>query len=112
MSYRIGLNRFEGDDLESAADQLAKVFRITKAEASRIVIGLSDGNAWQFQQITSTEQSQMAENFLSSKGFEVELHPVAEDMAQDDAEPAEEEPANTGNKGIMGKIWLELNKKR
>ncbi len=108
MSYRIGLNRFSGEDLEDAADQLAKVFRMSKEESSRIVVGLSEGNAWQFPQVVSNKQSQVAENFLTKLGFEVNLHLVEQDIDLDDDEPEEE----TGKKSVLGKIWLELNKKR
>ncbi|QPJ62368.1 MAG: hypothetical protein G3M70_11010 [Candidatus Nitronauta litoralis] len=108
MSYRIGLNRFTGEDLESAADQLAKIFRMDKEEASRIVVGLSDGNAWQFPQGVSGKQSQMAQNFLTGLGFEVDLHLIEQELDSDDEEPEEE----SDKKGLLGKIWFELNKKR
>lgn len=108
MGYRIALNRFEGEDLENAAEKLAKIFRMDKDEASRIVVGLSDGNAWQFQHEISTKQSEMAESFLTSLGFEVDRHPVIHEAHHD--EDAHEE--KTEKKGLLGKIWLELNKKR
>ncbi len=108
MSYRIGLNRFTGEDLENAADQLAKIFKMDKDEASRIVVGLSDGNAWQFPQGVSGKQSQMAQNFLTGLGFEVDLHLIEQDIDLDNDEPEEE----SEDKGILGKIWFELNKKR
>jgi hypothetical protein len=108
MSYRIGLNRFSGEDLEDAADQLAKVFRMSKEESSRIVVGLSEGNAWQFPKVVSNKQSQMAGDFLTKLGFEVKLNLVEQEIELNDDEPEEE----TGKKSVLGKIWLELNKKR
>ena len=112
MSYRIGLNRFSGEDLEDAADHLAKVFRMSKEESSRIVVGLCEGNAWQFPQVVSNKQSQMAEKFLTGLGFEVNLNLVEQDINLNDDEPDDETKEETGKKSVLGKIWLELNKKR
>ncbi|MCA9483220.1 MAG: hypothetical protein KC553_05760 [Nitrospina sp.] len=106
MSYRIALNGWSGNDQEEAAQKIAKIFRLGEEEAAGIVQGLVEGNGWQFEHGISGKQSEMAENFLTSLGFDVERQLLTD----------EEMPLETGNgkggKGIWSKIWEELNKKR
>lgn len=105
MSYRIALNGWSGNDQEEAAQKIAKIFRLEDDEAAGIVQQLADGNVWQFEHGISGKQSEMAENFLTSLGFDVERRLLTEEEMQRDNGKAEKS-------GVWSKIWEELNKKR
>lgn len=106
MSYRIALNGWSGNDQEEAAQKIAKIFRLGEEEAAGIVQGLAEGNGWQFEHGISGKQSEMAENFLTSLGFDVERQLLTDEEMQ------MEMGNGKGDKGIWSKIWEELNKKR
>lgn len=83
MSVHIVINGWSGGDAPGAAAKLAKVFRLDQEEAAGVVEGLAGGNAWQFPHQVSEQQSQMAQTFLSTAGFEVECREATEDFGTD-----------------------------
>ena len=110
MSYHILLNHWSGTDQDDAASKLAKLFRMDDEEAVGIVEGLANGNAWQFQHQVSAQQSEIAENFLRSLGFEVERMEALEDFSSlDEEEVTAGAPAKGG---FFGKVVAALTKKR
>ncbi len=114
MSYHICLNSWAGEDQDSAASKMAKVFRMDELDAFDIVRGLSEGNAWQFQHPISNQQSEIAENFLTSLGFDVERRVVEAQFDFDDLDDdgASEAPVEKKKNGMFGKVWSALTKKR
>ena len=110
MSYHILLNNWSGEDQDEATSKLAKLFRLDEEEAAGIVDGLTSGNTWQFQHQISAKQSEIAENFLNSLGFEVERLEAAGGF--DALDDEETEDAGSGKGGFFGKIVEVLTKKR
>ena len=79
MSCFLILNSWSGDDQVNAKEKMARMFRMDPEEADEVVDNLSSGNPWQFDHQVSVRQSQVAEPFLQSLGFEVECIPVMSD---------------------------------
>lgn len=78
MSYYMIFHSWSGDNPEEAAAHLARIFRMDPEEAHSILEGLGQGNTWQFPHKISENQSQIARNFLTSIGYEVECVVVEE----------------------------------
>ncbi len=79
MSCFLMINSWAGDDQLSSTEKMARVFRIDPEEADMVVDNLSNGNPWQFDHQISDQQSEIAEPYLRSLGFEVERIPVMMD---------------------------------
>ncbi len=112
MSYYLMLNKWEGEDQDYATEKVSKVFRMDPHQASDIVENLSGGNPWQFEHQVSNDQSEVAETYLNSLGFEVERIPIIEDDFDFDSN-IENEVETIGKKpGMFSKMWGALTKKR
>lgn len=81
MSFRITVNSWIGDDQDTAIEQMAKLFRMDREKAAKVVIKLNDGVSWKFGHQVSDRQGKKAQKHLSSFGFEVKLTPAADDPA-------------------------------
>ncbi len=108
MSCFIMINSWAGADQMEATQKIARMFRLDPEEADIIVDNLANGNSWQFDHQVSDGQSQVAEPFLRSLGFDVERIPVMGDegfdMGMDDSEPEKQ--------SFFGKIKNLFKKKR
>ncbi len=76
MSYHLTLHSWTGSDPTAEGEKLAKVFRLDPPEGIRIVQDLQAGKIWVFDQTISNEQADLALNYLSRLGFEVDLEPA------------------------------------
>lgn len=79
MSFRITVNSWTGDDQDTAIEQMAKLFRMDREKAVKVVGELHDGVSWKFGQQVSDRQGKKAQKHLSYFGFQVELTPAADD---------------------------------
>ncbi len=110
MSCFLMINSWAGDDQMTATEKMARIFRMDPEEADVVVDNLASGNPWQFDHQISDRQSQVAEPYLQSLGFEVERIPVMADdgmglgMSMDGF--SESKP------GFFGKIKNLFKKKR
>jgi len=93
MSCYIKLNGWSGSDRESAATQLAKVFRMPEYEADSILDQLSEGTPWQFEHSISETQSGPAKNHLAKQGFEVA---IVSESGEEEIESLEDESYDSG----------------
>jgi hypothetical protein len=104
------INNWAGDDQVNATEKMARMFRMDPEEADAVVDNLASGNPWQFDHQISDHQSQVAEPFLQSLGFEVERIPVMADdgmgLGMPVDGPSESKP------GLFGKIKGLFKKKR
>lgn len=98
MSYRIRLTGWSGEDSEEATAKLAKLFRMDEEESTQVIDGLTEGNDWQFDHQISPKQSEVAENFLQSLGFEVERVP-ADEVAMGNGADEDESESGGESKG-------------
>ena len=109
MSCFLMINSWAGEDQNIATEKMARVFRMGAEEAGPIVDNLANGNPWQFDHQVSDRQSEIAEPYLRSLGFDVERIPViSEDgvsMMMDDA------PATGEKQGLFAKIKNLFKKK-
>jgi hypothetical protein len=103
------INRWEGEDQLTATEKMARIFRMDPEEADAVVDNLSNGNPWQFDHQVSERQSQVAEPYLQSLGFEVERIPVMMDDGMGLGMPMEE--LSESKPGLLGKIKNMFKKK-
>jgi hypothetical protein len=103
------INSWAGADQEVAAEKMARVFRMGSDEAGNIVDNLSNGNPWQFDHQVSDRQSEVAEPYLRSLGFDVERIPV---MSGDDFGMPMMDETVESKPGLFGKIKGMFKKKR
>ena len=108
MSCFLMINSWAGSDQDTATEKMARVFRMGPDEASPIVDNLANGNPWQFDHQVSDRQSEMAEPYLKSLGFDVERIPVIDD----DGMGMPMQGSSTGKTGFFGKIKNLFKKKR
>jgi hypothetical protein len=103
------INSWAGDDQLTATEKMARIFRMDPEEADAVVDNLANGNPWQFDHQVSERQSQVAEPYLQSLGFEVERIPVMMDDGMGLGMPIE----NNGESkpGLLGKIKNIFKKK-
>lgn len=76
MSCFLMINSWVGEDQMHATEKIARVFCLDPEEADVVVDNLANGNPWQFDHQVSDRQSQIAEPYLQSLGFELECIPV------------------------------------
>jgi len=110
MSCFLMLNSWAGDDQINATEKMARMFRMDPEEADVVVDNLANGNPWQFDHQVSDRQSQVAEPYLQSLGFEVENIPVMSDDGMGQGMPMEDFSEN--KPGLFGKIKGLFKKKR
>jgi len=79
MSCFLMINSWAGEDQLEATEKIARVFRMGPEDADAIVDNLTNGNPWQFDHQISDQQSEIAEPYLQSLGFDVECIPVMMD---------------------------------
>jgi len=104
------INSWTGDDQINATEKMARMFRMDPEEADAVVDNLASGNPWQFDHQVSDHQSQVAEPYLQSLGFEVERIPVMSDDGMGLGMPMD---SSSDNKpGFFGKIKNLFKKKR
>ena len=108
MSCFLMINSWAGADQEVATEKMARVFRMGTDEADGIVDNLSNGNPWQFDHQVSDRQSQVAEPYLRSLGFDVERIPV---MGGDDFGMPMMDETVASKPGFFGKIKGMFKKK-
>jgi hypothetical protein len=109
MSCFLMINSWAGEDQMTATEKMARVFRMDPEEADAVVDNLSNGNPWQFDHQVSDQQSQIAEPYLQSLGFDVERIPV---MSDDDMGMGMEmEDYSESKPSFFGKIKNMFTKK-
>ena len=103
MSCFLMINSWAGADQGEATEKMARVFRLGPEEADAIIDNLANGNPWQFDHQISDRQSDVAEPYLQSLGFDLERIPV---VAGDDfgMPPMGEESVKSKAGGFLGKI--------
>ena len=102
MSCFLMINSWAGADQGEATEKMARVFRMGPEEADAIIDNLTNGNPWQFDHQVSNKQSEVAEPYLRSLGFDVECIPV---VAGDDfGMPMAEGPAPSKAGGFLDQI--------
>jgi len=109
MSCFLMINSWAGDDQPHATEKIARVFRMDPEEADAVVDNLASGNPWQFDHQVSDRQSQIAEPYLQSLGFEVERIPVMADDGMGLGMPMDN--FNGSKPGFFGKIKNLFKKK-
>ena len=110
MSCFLMINSWVGEDQMTATEKIARVFRMDPEEADAVVDNLANGNPWQFDHQVSDRQSQVAEPYLQSLGFEVERIPVMTDDGMDLGMSADN--FSKSKPGFFGKIKNLFSKKR
>jgi hypothetical protein len=103
------INSWAGDDQMGATEKMARIFRMDPEEADAVVDNLASGNPWQFDHQVSDHQSQVAEPYLQSLGFEVERIPVMSDDGMGLGMPME--AFSESKPGFFGKIKGLFKKK-
>jgi hypothetical protein len=73
MSHFIVLVNWSGDDIDSATQKMAKVFRLSPNRAANIVEEVAKGASWKFERTISDNQANQAQTYLSRLGFGVEI---------------------------------------
>ncbi len=105
MSFRITVNSWAGNDRDSAIEQMAKLFRMDREKAVKVVGELNGGSPWKFGQQVSDRQGKKAQKHLSAFGFQVKLTPATDDpgmglginpYASDEDDDYEEPPKKRG----------------
>ena len=81
MSYRITVNSWTGNDQDTAIGQMAKLFRMDREKAGKVVDELNEGVSWKFGRQVTDQQGKVAQKHLSSLGFQVKLTPATDDPA-------------------------------
>ncbi len=109
MSCFLMINSWAGSDQDTATEKMARVFRMGADEANPIVDNLANGNPWQFDHQISDRQSEVAEPYLRSLGFDVERIPV---VAGDDFGMPMMDDTGASKPGFFGKIKNLFKKKR
>jgi hypothetical protein len=109
MSCFLMLNSWAGEDQINATEKMARMFRMDPEEADSVVDNLSSGNPWQFDHQVSERQSQVAEPFLQSLGFDVECIPVMSDDGMGLGMSVD--GFNESKPGLFGKIKNLFKKK-
>jgi hypothetical protein len=104
------INSWAGEDQMHATEKIARVFRMDPEEADAVVDNLANGSPWQFDHQVSDRQSQVAEPYLQSLGFDVECIPVMMDDGMDLGMPADDFAES--KPGFFGKIKSLFSKKR
>ena len=110
MSCFLMINSWAGDDQLTATEKMARVFRLDPEEADSVVDNLANGNPWQFDHQISDRQSQVAEPYLQSLGFDVERIPVMMDDSMGLGMPMD--GFTESKPGFFGKIKNLFKKKR
>ena len=110
MSCFLMINSWAGEDQMHATERIARVFRLDPEEADAVVDNLANGNPWQFDHQVSDRQSQVAEPYLQSLGFDVECIPVMMDGGMDLGMPADN--FSESKPSFFGKIKNLFSKKR
>ena len=110
MSCFLMINSWAGEDQIHATEKIARVFRMDPEEADLVVDNLANGSPWQFDHQVSDRQSQIAEPYLQSLGFDVECIPVMMDGGMDLGMPADN--TSESKPGFFGKIKNLFSKKR
>ncbi len=109
MSCFLMINSWAGDDQPQATEKIARVFRLDPEEADAVVDNLANGNPWQFDHQVSDRQSEVAEPYLQSLGFEVERIPVMMDDGMGMGMPMDD--FSESKPGFFGKIKNLFKKK-
>ncbi|CCQ89572.1 hypothetical protein NITGR_130038 [Nitrospina gracilis 3/211] len=110
MSHYILLNGWMGADQDEATDKMARVFRLSNEEAGPIVDLLANGNPWQFEYQVSDQQTEVAKNFLTDLGFEVETIPAIVKGGAPEPMPQEmAAPAKKAKGGMLGGLMAKLS---
>ena len=109
MSCFLMINSWSGDDQMGATEKMARMFRMDPEEADAVVDNLANGSPWQFDHQVSDSQSQVAEPFLQSLGFEVERIPVMSNDGMGMGMPTDD--LNGSKPGFFGKIKSLFKKK-
>jgi len=108
MSCFLMINSWAGTDQTEATQKMARVFRMDPEEADAVVENLANGNPWQFDHQVSDRQSDVAEPFLRSLGFDVERIPVVAGddfgMPMMDSGMGDGAASGGGGGGLLGKI--------
>jgi len=81
MSSYIQLNRWKGNNKESACASMVKVFRLDHDQATKIISGLERGKSWRYPKVVSKNQLEVAKTYLTRLGFSLELIPVDTPLA-------------------------------
>ena len=106
MSCFLMINSWAGSDQGEATQKMARVFRMDPEEADAVVDNLANGNPWQFDHQVSDKQSDVAEPYLRSLGFDVERIPVVSGddfgMPMMDSDMGDSGAGESG--GFLGKI--------
>ena len=102
MSCFLMINSWAGEDQINATEKMSRIFRMDPEEADTVVDNLASGNPWQFEHQVSDRQSQVAEPFLQSLGFDVERIPVMADDGMGLGMPME--GFSESKPGLFGKI--------
>ena len=110
MSCFLMINSWAGEDQMTATEKIARVFRLDPEEADLVVDHLANGSPWQFDHQISDRQSQIAEPYLQSLGFDVERIPVMMDDGMDMG--MTEEGFGESKPSFFGKIKGLFRKKR
>jgi hypothetical protein len=85
MSVHIKINDWFGADQGDATSLFTKVFRMTDSEGESAMSLICRNKSWQFEHQTSDDQSNEAQGYLTSIGFDVELVPLSDiDWDSDD----------------------------
>jgi hypothetical protein len=116
MSCKISISSWEGNNKITAAENIAKVFRLQPEKANEIMNNLASGIPWSFNQTVSNQQGKDAQKLLRSMGFKVDLSPAKSKKVKmglgvnlyTDQEEFEEEPAQ---KSFFSKLMEKIGKK-
>ena len=108
MSCFLMINSWAGSDQGEATQKMARVFRLDPEEADSVVDNLANGNPWQFDHQISDKQTEVAEPYLRSLGFDIERIPVVAGddfgMPMMDEGPVSSGGSSGGGGGFIGKI--------
>ena len=110
MSCFLMINSWAGEDQLEATEKIARVFRMDPEDADAIVDNLTNGNPWQFDHQISDQQSEIAEPYLQSLGFDVECIPMMMDDGMGMGMPMDD--FSERKSGFFGKIKNLFKKKR
>jgi hypothetical protein len=105
------INSWAGEDQMNATEKMARMFRMDPEEADSVVDNLASGNPWQFDHQVSDRQSQVAEPYLKSLGFEVERIPVMADDGMGMGMGMSTEGFSESKPSFFGKIKSLFKKK-
>lgn len=106
MSCFLMINSWAGSDQSEATQKMARVFRMDPNDADAVVDNLANGNPWQFDHQVSDQQSEVAEPYLKSLGFDVERIPVVagDDFGMPMMDAGMGDSGGNAGGGLLGKI--------